>query len=390
MRILVAEDDRATRARLLACLTEWGHDPLPAEDGAEAFEIFQREDVHLVLSDWQMPGLSGLDLLRKIRAKSAGGYSYVILLTSRSDTNDLVEAMEAGADDFVTKPFNLDELRVRLRAGERIVRLERELEAKNAVLTEANQRMASNLSEAAKVQKAFLPNTPPPSSSGVDSAWIYQPCEGLAGDMFNLIQLDERRVAVYMIDVSGHGVAAALLSVHVSRVLTQRGATLLRGEGDEPTPPTEVAAALNGRFAFDGAVQQYFTFLYGILDIETGEFRYTSAGHPGPILSRADRSEIQPPTPPAVGFIENAEFTQQLLELQPGDRILFYTDGIFEVEDRSNDLFGEEQLARTWSETRENPLQESLDGIVARVRDWASGAEPDDDVSLLALEFRGR
>ena len=95
MRILVAEDDRATRARILACLSEWGHEPLPAADGLEALEIFEREDVHLVLSDWQMPGLSGLELLQKIRTRSARGYSYVILLTSRSETNDLVEAMEA-------------------------------------------------------------------------------------------------------------------------------------------------------------------------------------------------------------------------------------------------------------------------------------------------------
>lgn len=227
MRILVAEDDRATRTRLLACLAEWGHEPLSAKDGLEAFEIFEREEVQLLLSDWQMPRMNGVELLRKIRSSPAHGYCYVILLTSRAETNDMVEAMEAGADDFVAKPFNTEELRVRLRAGERILRLERELEAKNAVLLEANRRMAANLSEASKVQKTFLPNLPLPSSCGVDSAWVFHPCEGLAGDMFNLIQLDQNRIGIYIIDVSGHGVAAALLSVHVSRVLTRRGAALL-------------------------------------------------------------------------------------------------------------------------------------------------------------------
>jgi DNA-binding response OmpR family regulator len=127
MRVLIAEDDAVLRRLLQNYLEKHGHEIVAARNGAEAWERFQGEEFHLVITDWMMPACTGIELLRRIRAEDRPGYVYVILLTSRSEKEDILEGMDAGADDFVTKPFDQDELRVRLRAGERIIALEQKL-----------------------------------------------------------------------------------------------------------------------------------------------------------------------------------------------------------------------------------------------------------------------
>ncbi|HEX6986973.1 MAG TPA: response regulator [Planctomycetaceae bacterium] len=130
MNILIADDDPVSRTVLQSYLRKWGHDVVAAADGAEAWRLFEEGDFPLVISDWMMPGLDGPELIRRIRACPRQGYVYTLLVTAKNQKEDLVEGMEAGADDFVTKPFDRDELRVRLRAGERIVRLEQTLAAR--------------------------------------------------------------------------------------------------------------------------------------------------------------------------------------------------------------------------------------------------------------------
>ena len=127
MRVLIAEDAAVLRRLLQNYLEKHGHEIVAAKNGADAWERFQAEEFPLVITDWMMPECTGIELLRRIRAADRPGYVYVILLTSRSEKEDILEGMEAGADDFVTKPFDQDELRVRVRAGERIVELERRL-----------------------------------------------------------------------------------------------------------------------------------------------------------------------------------------------------------------------------------------------------------------------
>ena len=147
MRILVAEDERITRVSLIRQLERWGHEVTAAEDGQRAWELFASDQFDIVLTDWEMPRLSGVELIERIRGgrDGAAGFVYVVMLTSRSDKSDVVRGIEAGADDFLAKPFDQEELRVRLFAGERIVRLERTLQAQNAELRTAGERMRRDL-----------------------------------------------------------------------------------------------------------------------------------------------------------------------------------------------------------------------------------------------------
>ena len=141
MKVLIADDEAISRRLLQNYLQKWGHDVTVAQDGAEAWRLFEAGGYQVVITDWEMPGMDGVELVRRIRAASASepSYVYAILLTAKSQKEDLVEGMEAGADDFLTKPFDRDELRVRLRAGERIMLLEQQLREAKAALAEARK-----------------------------------------------------------------------------------------------------------------------------------------------------------------------------------------------------------------------------------------------------------
>jgi two-component system, NtrC family, sensor kinase len=134
MKVLVAEDSMVMRQLLVAQLNQWNYEVIEAGDGAEAWRLFQEHSISLVLTDWMMPQVDGLELIRRIRSSGRSGYCYLILLTAKEEKEDLVTAMEAGADDFLVKPCDQEELRVRLRQGERIIRLERELAEQNRQL----------------------------------------------------------------------------------------------------------------------------------------------------------------------------------------------------------------------------------------------------------------
>lgn len=127
MRVLIAEDDMVSRRLLQSFLEKWGHEVVAAADGAEAWDLFQNGEFPVVITDWMMPKMDGVQLIRSIRSSSPAGYVFIVLLTAKSEKEDIVEGMEAGADDFLAKPFDRNELRARLRAGERYLRQEQEL-----------------------------------------------------------------------------------------------------------------------------------------------------------------------------------------------------------------------------------------------------------------------
>lgn len=187
MKVLIAEDDQDLGQFLHQVVERWGHQVVSASDGAQAWSLFQQHaDVALVISDWLMPGIEGPELVQRIRGCQRAGYVYIILLTAKARTQDIVQGMKAGADDFLVKPFDRDELQVRLRAGERIVQLEHNLLQRNAELEAANQRMRRDLEAAALVQKSLLP-TSLPDSPRARFAWAFRPCEEMSGDRKSVV-----------------------------------------------------------------------------------------------------------------------------------------------------------------------------------------------------------
>jgi sigma-B regulation protein RsbU (phosphoserine phosphatase) len=253
--------------------------------------------------------------------------------------------------------------------------------------------MNRNLESAAEVQKTFLPRHPP-NFPGVSFGWSFTPCDELAGDMLDICKLDSRHVGIWVADVCGHGVAAALVSVTLSRLLSTLNGpenSLLRQANGSVNggrlPPQDIANFLNGQFAIDPETMRYFTFLYGILDVETREFRYVSAGHPGPVLITHDgESRILPMSPPAIGILPKPEFVEHRVTLSPGDRLYLYTDGITESTNAEEEEFGRERMTEILNVNRSMPLQQSVDHLMEGLEEYSHGKHPADDLSLVAVE----
>ena len=268
---------------------------------------------------------------------------------------------------------------------------ERALEAANRQLEAANEAMRKGLDAAARVQQALLP-TDPPLVEGVEFAWRFQPSAELAGDLLNVFRLDSDHIGFYVLDVSGHGVAAALMSVAVSRLLSVVPGTslLFEASGRRITSPGEVARRLNDHFPFDPRTSQYFTLIYGVLNPDSGEFRYVAAGHAPPIRvpKRGGLHSLESGGPP-IGLLAKPDLQDRTLQLDPGDRIILYTDGVVEAENLHEEEFGIVRLARCLSSTRALPIGESLDSILSRVNKWCGESGPQDDISMIGFEMAG-
>ena len=272
---------------------------------------------------------------------------------------------------------------------------EERLARANTEILASNNRMKSDLEAAASLQQALLP-TRLPRLEGIEFAWLYRPTAELAGDQLNIIQVDDAHVALYLLDVSGHGVASALMAVAASLLLSRRLAVSAAGPGNlverassYQTSTAEAVLALNEQFIRENTAPRYLTLVYGVLNAESGEFLYTSAAHPGPVLVRKDGPPLtlEAPTGLPIGLLA-ASYEERTVPLCPGDRIYLYSDGITEAMNASEEQFGVERLLLRLSEVRALPLKESLNALMASVEEWWCHDCLRDDVSLVAVEWK--
>ena len=286
------------------------------------------------------------------------------------------------------------DLSERKRAENELLRLGQQLQEANGRLAAANMRMKRDLDAAALVQQSLLPRDLPVTAAA-RFAWTYRPCTELAGDILNVFRLDDRNIGLYVLDVSGHGAVASLLSVAASHLISPVAESgLLRGPhetadlGVRLAPPREVAARLNAIFAGRPDSEQYFTLLYGILNLDTFEFRYVCGGHPGPIH--------MPATGPAcliestgfpVGIFEDATYDELRIRLGPRDRLYLYSDGLPEAMAPGGEQFGNPRLLDAVRMSAERTLEASVAGLRSEIEAWCGESGPGDDLSILALEI---
>lgn len=388
MNILVVDDDPDIRQLLQRHLGNQGFEVITAGDGREALEILLNTDVRLVITDWMMPEMDGAALCNSIRSASLSGYVYVIFLTARTKKEDIIKGMEAGADDYLIKPFNAEELKARVNAGRRILLLEHSLIAKNEIIRR-------DLIGAKKLQESYLPGSLPEVPS-IEFASRFIPSTYVSGDMFNIFRLDEKHIGIYHLDVMGHGVLSALFSFSINQRLSHDlyPFGLLKIPEDTPpfykiNQPIDVVRILNEENLLDD-LGSYFTLLYAILNTETGVLSICRAGHNLPLVIRADGSSEYlegggPPIGLGIPFEGNEN---QEIQLFPGDSFIVFSDGINECNplDQPNVEFGLERAKNLLAANRALSMDEAFEKLIEDLIAFRGAETFNDDVSIIGYK----
>ena len=395
MHILVTDDNLPSSMLLAKLLEKLGYDVSIAANGKEAWEILQTTSISFVITDWIMPVMDGLELCKKIRSTDFGHYVYTVILTSKEEKKEMIEGLEAGADDFIVKPFDKDELFVKIRTGERILQLEKSKEEQNRKLVDAYTTIKKDLEAAAKIQLSLLPKSDA-IISGVEFDWLFMPAAFIAGDILNYFWLVDDYIGFYLLDVAGHGIPSALLSITLSRYLSpvdNQDSPLKKFLVIPPyyeyTRPRDVVQDLNHRFQTDDDSMQYFTMIYGIINARTGKVKITQAGHPSPIhvMKNGHVSFIGSGGFP-VGIFPEATYEEHELTLESGDRFILYSDGIIECPDKKGNIFTTEHFMEIIRRNSSSPLHNLIIDIEKSLSEWNGWKEFDDDISLLAFEMK--
>ncbi len=392
-RLLLVDDNPTNLQVLSQTLSGRSYKLSVAKNGEDALRIARKAKPQLVLLDIMMPGMDGYEVCRQLKADPDIRETAVIFLSALDDTKDKVKGLELGAVDYITKPFQADEVIARVNTHLTIHRLKQSLDARNKELQAANERMKTDLEAAARVQQSLLPEVAPPTPSA-EFAWTYRPSEELAGDALNIFKIDDRHIGVYVVDVSGHGVASALLAVSVTRNLSPQPGrvSLITEPSNEPggysiVSPSEVASRLNAMYPMDFKARLYFCLLYGVFDTETRKFRFVSAGTPGPIRYRdGEGAKVfdVPATP--IGLFLESEYEDTTLELQPGDRVYLHSDGVNEARNAAGEDLGRPRMCATLEKTAGGSLELSIDAWISQAVAWRGSENLADDVALVAME----
>jgi len=404
--VLLVDDDSGFLHDLSAALSQRGdkYKVRTARHGETAFEMIHSQGISLLICCWQLPGMSGPELCRKIRNSQFSHYVYCILYSRHRDKRLLVAGMEAGADDFLMQPIDPEELLARLLAAERVLKLERTLKIGNfsldwlhKQLEEAHETMRRDLARAAAIQKSLLPNPIAWPMYNVD--WLFIPCSFLAGDMLGYFPVRETRLAFYLFDVCGHGISSALISFSITKLLRQDWngekfpvACSLESSDEEDVgfpAPGRVVEALNRQYCKDPeSASLFLTIVYGIFDPCSGQVRLCAAGHPPPLLwRRAERTLVESSARGLpVGIVENTAYEEEILRMEPGDRLFVFSDGITECPGCTGELYGDDRFREALRATADVPVAEATRQISAHLKNWHGGENYPDDISLLILE----
>ncbi len=398
MKILVIEKASAVKSLILETLSRRGYELTFVTNGKDAWRLLnKRKDIRIVIAEWTMPGMDGIELCKKIRSAKFPYYVYIMLLTSKNHKAEVIKGIKQGADDILTKPIDPDELQIRINAGERIVHLEEDLIEKNKSLQMANDILRGNLISGQETQKSLLPSSFP-DISNMEFAASFIPSAFGSGDIYNIFRLDEKNIGLYNIDVSGHGVSAALFSVCLNQRLSQdpQSFGLVKVPVDGPpyyriNSPVHIVTLLDDEDML-GKYGRYFTMVYAIVNVETGGVSFYRAGHNYPLLIRNKNKSyyIEGGGPPIGLGITLRKKQEQEIKLEAGDQLIFFSDGINDAfSPKSGKRYGLERARQILTDHFSESLEHSFERLITDVQAFMGQEGFSDDISIIGFKWLG-
>ncbi|BAH77658.1 PP2C family protein-serine/threonine phosphatase [Solidesulfovibrio magneticus] len=380
-KVLIVDDERINIHILSAALKN-DHSVIIAIDGTTAIDLALSERPDLILLDIMMPGMDGYEACSKLKASPATRDIPIIFITALSDAKSESHGLECGAIDYITKPFNVALVKSRVKNHVEL-KIARDLLAlKQVAIDEA-------LRSAGLIQKSLLPKKLPNFKS-VEFSYKFQPCNAIGGDILNVLCLDDSHIGFYLVDVSGHGPSSAMIAVLVYQLMNPFTGILLDNFTIPPRvrSPEEVLNILDKEFPLM-RFKKHFTIIYAILNITTGLLTYSNAAHCSPLVLSKDGALKTLDVSGTVIGLAAMPFNQENVTIHPGSKVVFVSDGVEEREDVNKKFYGQERLHKTLQDSCSLPTNELVQGLYDDVNRFAGTQPPSDDLSILALEYKG-
>lgn len=382
--ILIVDDQPENRTVLARRLERQGHRTSEAANGREALDVLAVEPPDLILLDVMMPEMDGFTALGKIKADPQLRHIPVIMISALDEIENVVRCIERGAEDFLPKPFNPTLLRARIGASLEKKTFRDQEQAYLRRIEETQRRLEDELKEAAKYVTSTLPE---PMEKPFSISWEYAPSTELGGDSFGYHWIDDTHFAIYLLDVCGHGVGAALLSVAAINVI--RNSSL---PDVDFLQPDQVLKGLNDTFQMERHNNMYFTIWYGVYDTATRTIQHASGGHPPAILlkpgARGDSIEQLLASGMLIGGMPDMTYRTGTAEVPPGSRLFVYCDGAYEIKRRDGSMidFDNDFLPYLLRHGRDPELPAE---VLHWVRSISASRDLADDYSFVAIDFPG-
>lgn len=374
-RVLIVDDAKANLDILVEGLKA-DHKLSLAMNGEMALQIAVRTPPDLVLLDIMMPGLDGYEVCRRMRRMPETAEVPIMFLSSLEEVRDKTRGFEVGANDYLTKPFEMLEVKARVRSL---------LKAK-AYSDAVKEQIASELRVARDIQMGMLPHdfSALEDAYGVEFGAVLEPAREVGGDLYGVCAAARERMVLFLGDVSGKGIPASMFMV--------RAISLARLLARDIPQPELILARLNDELSADNPSSMFVTFLCAVYDPGPGRLTLANAGHCRPVLLRHG----QPPTwavknlGTALGFESGLEFERTELQLQPGDSLVFYTDGVNEAFNPQDECYGDDRLLADTAVMAGQSAPAITAALLGKVRAFADGAAQSDDIAIMTLNIGAR
>ena len=382
-KILVVDDEPQNIRLLQIRLQADGYTVLTANSGQEALKLVQAEAPDLILLDIMMPGMNGFEVCQQIRAEETTQFIPVVMVTALSEKEDRIRAIEAGADDFISKPFDSHEVLARVRSLVRIKRYHDALEQANRELKMHNERLDKELQMASEIQDSLMPQGIT-DLLGFRIVSHYTPAVVVGGDFFDLWEVERGRLGVFISDVMGHGVSAAFITVFIKTVVEEMSV--------QTDDPGRLLKELNTRFNKMISSQQYMfaTEFCAVIDLSNETLHYANAGHPFPFLVQRQRNVCKPigdqSTGKGLGLLPDSTYQTHHYPFTSSDGLFLYTDGAYELQNSQGEEFTPQGIQEVITQQIAQPAPVLVETVLNTTHRFSNGRPKDDDITIVAID----